>query len=194
MIEVQNTIVSEDIFSKEFVCNLSKCKGACCTQGDSGAPLKKEELAILDEIYPKIKPLLSPKGIAAIEKQGKYVLDKDQEWGTTLVDNQECAYVVYKEDGTNICAIELAYAQNIIDYKKPISCHLYPIREKETKSGFSLLNYDRWDICSDACSLGKELSVSVFGFSKEPLIRRFGEDWYKEMQEVEQELHKQNRI
>lgn len=186
MFQIGNTLVSEDVLSEEFVCNLSKCKGICCVEGDSGAPLNEDELPILDDIYEDIKPYLRPEGIEAIEKNGKYERDSDGEWVTTLVNGGECAYVIFDENGITKCGIEKAYEDGVVDYKKPISCHLYPIRLKEYKK-FTAVNYHVWDICSDACALGKELKVNVVHFLKDALIRKFGQEWYDELVKVDQE-------
>jgi hypothetical protein len=186
MFQLGKTIVSEDILEKEFVCNLSACKGACCIDGDAGAPLTKEETRILEEIYPKVKPFLRKEGIAAIEGQGTWVTGTDGDLETPLIDNKDCAYVIF--DGkTALCGIEQAYNQGLLDWKKPVSCHLYPIRVKDFTE-FAAVNYDRWDICSDACALGKELEVPVYKFVREALIRRFGQDWYNELERVAAEL------
>jgi len=188
MFQLGKTIVSEDILEKEFVCNLTACHGACCVDGDAGAPLNEEETKILDEIYDKVKPFLRPEGIAAIEAQGKWVVGTDGELETPLIDNKDCAYVIF--DGkTALCGIEQAYNQGEVTWKKPVSCHLYPIRVKDY-SEFAAVNYDRWDICSDACALGKELEVPVYKFVKEALIRRFGADWYTELEKVAEDLKK----
>src|SRR6476660_984400 len=188
MFQLQKTIVSEEIIENDFVCNLSACKGACCVDGDAGAPLSQEETQILVDIYPKVKPFLRPEGIAAIEEQGAFVIGSDGEYETTLIDGKDCAYVIF--DGkTALCGIEQAYNQGIVDWKKPVSCHLYPIRVKDF-SEFAAVNYDKWEICDDACSLGKELEVPVYKFVKEALIRRFGEDWYAELEKVAAELKK----
>lgn len=182
MFQVGNAIVSDEILENEFVCNLSACKGQCCVDGDAGAPLDKEETAILDQIYDKVKPYLRQEGIASIENQGKWIIGEDGDFETPLVNGSECAYVIF--DGkTALCAIEQAYNEGVVDYKKPISCHLYPIRIKEY-SQFSAVNYHHWHICDDACSLGKELEVPVYKFLKGPLIRKFGEDWYEELEQV----------
>lgn len=182
MFQVGNTIVSDEILENEFVCNLSACKGQCCVDGDAGAPLDKEETAILDQIYDKVKPYLRQEGIASIENQGKWIIGEDGDYETPLVNGSECAYVIF--DGkTALCAIEQAYNEGVVEYKKPISCHLYPIRIKEY-SQFSAVNYHHWHICDNACSLGKELEVPVYKFLKGPLIRKFGEDWYKELEQV----------
>lgn len=182
MFQLGNTIVSEDVLEKEFVCNLSACHGACCVDGDAGAPLTEDETKILEHIYPKVKPLLRPEGVAAIEAQGTWVVGTDGDLETPLIDNRDCAYVIF--DGpTALCGIEQAYNQKLIDWKKPVSCHLYPIRIKEFSS-FSAVNYDKWDICDPACTLGKELEVPVYKFVKEALIRRFGADWYAELETI----------
>ncbi|MFM2266184.1 MAG: hypothetical protein RLZ77_1604 [Bacteroidota bacterium] len=185
MFQLGKTIVSEDILAKDFVCNLSACKGACCVDGDAGAPLSKEETAILESIYPQIKPFLRPEGIAAIETQGSWTTGTEGELETPLIENRDCAYVIY--DGpTALCGIEQAYNQGVVSWKKPVSCHLYPIRVKDFTE-FAAVNYDKWDICSDACELGKELQVPVYKFVKEALIRRFGIDWYTELEQVAEE-------
>ena len=180
MIEVKNTLVHEDIVSENFVCNLNKCKGICCIEGDSGAPLERSELAILDEIYPIIKPYMTEKGIAVIEEFGTYVKDFEGDYTTPCVDtNKECAYVIM-ENGITKCSIEKAYEEGKVGWKKPISCHLYPIRITNYPE-FEVLHYDRWNICSPACSFGNELKVPVYQFLKEPLIRKYGADWYQEL-------------
>jgi hypothetical protein len=184
MIEVGKSIVARNVFKKEFVCNLSACKGECCISGDAGAPLEDDEKQILEQVYDKVKPYLRPEGIEAIEHQGTSVFDKkDNEFETPLINNAECAYVVYGDDGSALCGIEKAYNDGHIDWPKPISCHLYPIRIK-SYSEFDAINYDVWDICSDACTLGAELSVPVYRFLKDPLIRKYGTEWYSDLVEI----------
>ena len=190
MIQIDDKLISEDLFSEEFVCNLAKCKGICCVEGDAGAPLDEDETKILDEIYPKIKPYLRPEGIQAIEEQGTYTLDFEGDLVTPLVNNAECAYVIFDEKGYTKCAIEKAYEDGVINWQKPISCHLYPIRITEY-SNFSAINYHEWDICSDACTLGKELGVKVYQFLKKPLIRKYGEDFYQTLSETAEEWEKE---
>lgn len=183
MIEVFNTLVDEDLLTESFVCNLDKCKGACCVEGDAGAPLEKSELAILEEIYPLVKPYMTEKGIQAVEESGTWVKDYDGDYTTPCVDgNKECAYVMW-EGGISKCAIEKAHFDGKIGWKKPISCHLYPIRITAYPE-FDVLHYDRWNICSDACSFGRELKVPVFRFLKDPLTRKYGEAWYNELEEA----------
>ena len=180
MMKIGDVLVSDDIRDKEFVCNLEKCKGACCVEGDYGAPLEEAELQILQDIYPKVKKYMSAEGINAVESQGTHVLDDDGDWSTPVIGGRECAYAVYDKKGVLKCGIEQAYNDGKIGWKKPISCHLYPIRVTQ-KKGFEALNYHKWHICSPACSLGKELQVPIYKFLKEPLIRKYGEAWYDEL-------------
>lgn len=191
MFQIGKTIVSEDVLEKEFVCNLSACKGECCIDGDAGAPVEDGEVEILRSVYDKVKPFLRPEGIAAIEEQGTSIYGDDEEYETPLIEGGECAYVIY-ENEMALCGIEKAYNEGLIDWKKPISCHLYPIRIKQFSS-FEAVNYHKWHICSDACTLGKELGVPVYKFLKDPLIRKYGEDWYKELELVAGEWTKSKR-
>ncbi|MCL6266835.1 DUF3109 family protein [Flagellimonas myxillae] len=186
MFQIGKTIVSEEIIDNDFVCNLNACKGACCVDGEYGAPLENSETEILENLYEKVKPYLRPEGIKAIEEEGTYVKGEDGEWETPLVNKSECAYVVFDENGITKCGIEAAYLDGAIPWKKPISCHLYPVRTREY-SEFTAVNYHRWEICDAACTLGKELKVPIYKFVKEALIRKFGEDWYTELEEVAKE-------
>ncbi|MHA3045380.1 DUF3109 family protein [Riemerella anatipestifer] len=189
MIQIEDKLISEDLFSEEFVCNLSKCKGACCIEGDAGAPLEQSEVKILEDIYPKIKSYLRPEGIKAIEEQGTSVEDFEGDLVTPLIDNRDCAYVIFDENGITKCGIEKAYEEGAIDWQKPISCHLYPIRITEY-STFTAFNYHEWKICSDACALGKELKVPVYKFLKTPLIRKYGEGFYQTLTEAAEEYER----
>ncbi|HEV7381521.1 MAG TPA: DUF3109 family protein [Dyadobacter sp.] len=182
MILIDNTCISDDIEDQLFVCNLDKCKGACCVEGDSGAPLEQDELAILDEIYPIVEPYLTEAAKAVIAKEGTYTTDFEGDYVTPVIDNRECVYAVYNEKGMLKCAIEDAYNDGKISFKKPISCHLYPIRITKYEQ-YHALNYDRWDICSPACDFGKELGVPVYKFLKEPLIRAYGPGWYTQLED-----------
>lgn len=183
MIILQNTVVSDDLKDKFFVCNLEKCKGACCVEGDLGAPLEEGELTILAENYEAIKPYLSAAGVQAIEEQGLYIKDWEGDFSTTTIGNRECAYAIYDDNLTLKCGIEQAYLDGKINWKKPISCHLYPIRITKY-DGFEALNYDKWQICNAACSFGQDLGVRVYQFLKEPLVRKYGEDWYQELEKL----------
>jgi len=180
MIKVGEVLVSDDIKEKEFLCNLTKCKGACCVEGDFGAPLEPDELRILEEIYPEVKPYLSQKGIGVIEREGAHTIDDDGELCTPIIEGRECVYAVYDEKKILKCGIEQAYNDGKIDFKKPISCHLYPIRITKKKN-FEAVNYHKWYVCSDACALGKELQVPLYKFLKDPLTRKYGQGWYEEL-------------
>lgn len=192
MIQIERTIISEDIIENEFVCSLNACKGACCIEGDAGAPVEEAELKILNNIYEKVVPYLTEEGRESIEKQGTYIKGEDGDWETPLINGGECAYVIRNEKGWALCAIEQAYNDGKIDWKKPISCHLYPIRLQEYSS-FTAVNYNRWHICDDACTLGKELQVPIYKFVKEALIRKFGNAWYEELELVVEHLKEEKK-
>ena len=184
MIALGHTLVSEDVFDKKSVCDLNACKGECCVAGDSGAPLNKNELKVLDSVYPLVKPYMNQKGIAAVEKQGTYILDGDGDYTTTLVnEGAECAFVYFDNKNIAKCAIEKAYLEGKVDWKKPISCHLYPIRITEYKE-YDAVNYHNWHICKPACECGQQLNVPVFKFLKDPLTRKYGAEWYEELESV----------
>jgi len=188
MIAIDQTLISEDLLEKKFVCDLNACKGACCVAGDSGAPLDKEELPILESLLDKIKPYMVKKGLAAIKKHGAFVIDGDGDYTTTLVsEGAECAFVYFDETSTAKCAIEKAYYDGVISWKKPISCHLYPVRISKHK-GYDAVNYSKWDVCKPACVCGEKLDVPVYKFLKEPLIRKYGKDWFKQL-ELSAKLH-----
>ncbi len=187
MFQLGKTIVSEDIIEKDFICNLNACKGACCVDGDAGAPLEEDEAKILQEIYPKVKPFLRREGIKAIEKQGVFITTEDGELETPLINNTDCTYVNFDDRGIALCAIEEAYNQGDVSWKKPVSCHLYPVRVKDY-SEFSAVNYHKWQICDDACGLGAALQVPIYKFVKEALVRKFGEDWYMELEKVAHDI------
>ncbi len=176
---IENAVISDDVADQFFVCELSKCKGACCVEGDIGAPLEVDELQILKDIWPQVRPYLTQKGIEVIEKEGVYVMEEG-EAVTPTINHRECAYAVYDEKSVLKCGIEQAYLDKKIDFPKPISCHLYPIRITKYDE-YDALNYDRWNICSPACYNGKTLGVPVYQFLKAPLIRKYGEDWYRQL-------------
>jgi hypothetical protein len=187
MFQIGKTIVSEEILTEDFVCNLSACKGACCVDGEAGAPLADGERQILLDIYPRVKAYLRPEGRAAIEKDGVYVKGDDGEWETPLIENNECAYVVFTGDGTAQCGIEKAYKEGAVRWRKPLSCHLYPVRITEYTK-LVAVNYHKWEICDPACALGSELKVPIYKFVREALIRKFGSAWYAELEQVAREL------
>ena len=187
LVEIQNKIVSTQIFERQFVCDLTACKGACCIEGNGGAPVTKEEVDIIEANLDKILPYMRSEGIAAIEAQGVVYEDEDFEPATTLVNDKECAFVYFDQTNTAKCAIEKAHREGQIDFIKPISCHLYPIRTKQFNE-YTALNYEKWDICEPACACGEKLDVPVYKFLKEPLIRAFGPEFYKELEIVSREL------
>lgn len=179
MINLEDKIISIDIFEKQFACNLKACKGACCVEGDSGAPITKDEQKKIKKIYKNIKPYMTKKGISEIEKKGIAIMDFEGDLTTTLVKNKECVFVYY-ENGISKCAIEKAYLEKKTDFKKPISCHLFPIRIKKY-SDFEAVNYEKIKICSSACNHGSKLKIPLYEFLKEALTRKYGERWYKKL-------------
>lgn len=183
MIIIQGKIVSDELVEEQFLCNLNACKGACCWEGDAGAPLEEEELSVLVDIQEKIAPYLSPAGQAAIHQEGIYTFDEEDEtFRTPLIDNGPCAYMTLDQGGKAQCGIEKAWQEEKIDFRKPISCHLYPIRiTHNPKIEFEALNYDRWDICSAACTKGKQAQLPIYQFVKEALIRKYGAGFYDEL-------------
>ncbi len=177
MIQIGNTLISDDLADKHFICDLRKCKGACCVKGDAGAPLTAEEVLLLPEIIDKIIPFLRKEGAKAIEQQGTHILDTENETVTPLIQGKECAYVVF-EKGIAMCGIEKAYIDGAITFRKPVSCHLYPIRIRKYEQ-FIAVNYDKWTICEPARQKGEKDSIPLYEFVKDALIRRFGNTWYR---------------
>lgn len=181
-------LVSDEIIEKQFVCDLARCKGGCCEDGDAGAPLDDRELQIVGDIYEKIKPYLSDKAIAEIERKGKYVHSEEFGWVTPTLgsDNEICVYGHRDERGIIKCAFEEAYKDGVIAWKKPISCHLYPVIAKKGKPGeYETVNYaPRETLCKPACGLGQKLKVPVHEFLKEALIRKYGEEFYELLDRV----------
>lgn len=187
LIEIDDKIISTEIFSQKFVCDLQACKGACCVEGDAGAPLTTEEVEEISSNLNAILPYMTPEGITAVENQGVSYLDEENEPVTTLVNGKECAFVFRDENGITKCSIEKAFIENKINVNKPISCHLYPIRVKKFGE-YQALNFEKWNICEPACACGSKLNVPVFKFLKEPLIRAFGKQFYEELEIVEKEI------
>jgi len=180
MVQIGEAIVSRDIFETQFVCDLSKCKGMCCVYGESGAPLTDDEIVILQETYPKLKPYMTQKGVEVVEQHGVYDTDFDDDKVTRLVSDSEDCVFACNEEGVYYCAIEKAFLNGDIDFRKPVSCHLYPIRITKYNA-FEAVNYNCWDICSDALKLGKETATPLHAFLKEPLIRKYGAEWYEQL-------------
>lgn len=178
MIEIDNVLLSDEIVQEQFVCDLNKCKGGCCVDGDAGAPLENDELQQLNEVYSMVAPYLSKEARKKIETEGKYIYDQEFGWVTPTLNNGMCVYGVVDKSGIVKCGIEQAFYDEKISWKKPISCHLYPIRIKKTLKG-DLVNYEpREDLCSAACLLGKRLKIPVYQFVKDAIIRKYGNDFY----------------
>jgi len=178
----QHTLISEDILEKEFVCNISQCKGACCSEGDYGAPLAADEIGKINDNLEAIKLFMSEAALQKLDNEGFHEQDPEGETVTKCISQKDCIFAVH-ENGIYTCAIEKANTAGVSDFRKPVSCHLYPVRESQV-GDFTALNYDKWSICSPACSLGEQLKVPVYVFLKGALTRRFGQDWYDELDEI----------
>jgi hypothetical protein len=179
MIIVDEAYLSDDLLNVCFSCDLSACKGACCVEGDEGAPLTEEEISLLEDEIDYIKPYMNTEGIAVIEELGVFDYGSSGEYVTPLVNHRECAFVVF-ENEIALCAIEKAYRDGKTKFVKPVSCHLYPIRIK-TYATFDAVNYHKWEICGDALKKGKKEKNPLYVELKEPLIRKYGKDWYKNL-------------
>ena len=181
MIAIGNILVSDLVVEEQFVCDLTKCKGGCCEDGDAGAPLDEDELALLAKHFDAVKPYMSPEGIKEIQRQGKYVYDQEFGWVTPTINGKICAYGYKDKQGIVKCAIEQAFNDEKIDWKKPISCHLFPIRIKKSKRGKNeYVNYEpREDLCAAACKLGKKLKVPAYVFLKDAITRKYGAEFYE---------------
>ena len=186
MIAIDNVLISDAVVEAQFVCDLMKCKGGCCEDGDAGAPLEKEELQIINDIYETVKPYLTEEGIRWIEKHGRYQYDRDFGWVTPTINNKMCVYGHRDQYGIIKCGIEQAYRDGKIEFKKPISCHLYPVIVNKGKKGaFDRVNYEpRETLCNPACVQGKKLKVPVYQFLKDPLVRQVGDEFYKALEMV----------
>ncbi|MEN8117776.1 MAG: DUF3109 family protein [Bacteroidota bacterium] len=189
MIEIGRTILSRDIFEKRFVCDIQQCKGACCIEGDSGAPLTDEEAIIIESEYSTFKEHLPRKHKKEIEKQGFSVIDSDGDLVTPLVNNRQCVYSFYDKQGILKCAIEKAHFEGKLEFRKPVSCHLFPIRITEYKR-FDAVNCQELDICKPGKTCGIAQNTPLYKYLKEPLIRKYGEEWYKEVEIAAEHLKK----
>jgi hypothetical protein len=190
MIEIDDKIVSADLLRECFACDISRCKGICCVEGDAGAPLELDEVDILEQKYESYAKYMTEEGRREVEKQGFMVVDTDCDYTTPLVNNAECAYA-FTENGITYCAIERAYRNGECSFLKPISCHLYPIRVTQFSNGSYGLNYHRWAVCHDAVECGKKLGLPVYKALREPIIRRFDEEFYKALECAEELLKEQ---
>lgn len=189
MLYIQDTLISLDVVDQHFICDLDACKGACCVQGDYGAPLSADERAILQDIFEDIRPYLEPSGVMLLEQRGLSEWNEEPQFhGTPLHPDGACAYLSY-QDGIAMCGIERAYQAGATHFRKPLSCQMYPIRvSKNEETGWEAWNYDKWDICSAACTLGKKEQVLIYQFLKEAIIRAKGLDFYEELDEAAQHI------
>lgn len=184
MIIIDDIIVSDEFRDARFCCDVQKCLGACCVEGDAGAPLKEEEISIIEDAIEEIEPYMREEGIVVIEKRGIFDYDESGEYVTPLINDKDCAFVFY-DKGIAKCAIEKAYDEGKIDFQKPISCHLYPLRITKSKN-FEAINYHKWFICEPARTFGKKEEIPLYKFVKTPLIRAYGQEWYdKLVKEIE---------
>ncbi len=193
MLQVQDVVVSFDVLKEKFLCDLSACKGACCIEGDAGAPVELDEVEKLEEVLPLIEDELSPEARAVIDEQGVVYVDQEGDLVTSIVNGKDCVFTCYDDKGCCYCAIEKAFREGKTDFMKPVSCHLYPIRVKDFGE-FKGVNYNRWDVCKAAVLLGQKENLPVYKFLKEPLIRKFGAEWYEELETAVEELKKQGML
>jgi hypothetical protein len=188
ILEVGGILISSEILTECFCCDYEKCKGICCVEGDAGAPVTMDEIAGIEDSLDTVWPMLSASAQSVIDRQGVAYTDKDGDLVTSIVRGKDCVFTCY--DGDNcLCALEKVFREGKTKFCKPISCALYPIREKRFEGGLVGLNYNRWAVCADAVKKGKELHLRVYQFLKEPLIRRFGEAWYQELCDVAKEFN-----
>ena len=192
MIAIDHVLVSDEIVSEQFVCDLNKCKGGCCVDGDAGAPLDEEELRHLDEVIAEVLPYLSEESRHELDRQGRYIHNKEFGWVTPTIGGSVCVYGIRDGQGVVKCGIEQAFRDGKISWKKPISCHLFPIKTEKSRNGKTeYMNYlPRTDLCKAACKLGKKLKVPVYVFLKEPIIRRYGEEFYRALEAAATHLGK----
>lgn len=183
MIQIQDTLISDDLFEVHFVCDLCKCKGQCCVDGESGAPITREEFTEINEILPAIWNDLTPKAQELIKQQGIAYTDSDGELVTSIIQGEECVFASFDANGVCKCTIDSAFREGRIAVQKPVSCHLYPVR-LHNYADFTAVNYHRWSVCQPARKLGRKEGVPLYQFLREPLIRRFGESWYREVCEA----------
>ena len=193
MLQIGDVVVSFDVLKERFLCDLSACRGACCVEGDAGAPLELDEVARIEEVLPLIWDELSPEAREVIDRQGVAYVDEEGDLVTSIVGGKDCVFTCHGADGCCYCAIERACREGKTDFLKPVSCHLYPIRVKDFGE-FRGLNYHRWDVCRAAVLLGRREDLPVYKFLREPLVRKFGEAWYAELETAVEELQKQGLL
>ena len=193
MVQIQDTIVSFDLFQEYFCCNFTHCKGACCVEGAAGAPVLRDEGEKLEEAYEVVESEMTPDARAVVEEQGVVYNDRDGDLVTSIVNGKDCVFASHDENGNCICLIDKAYREGRTTWRKPISCYLYPVRLRKV-GDFIGVNLHKWDVCSSAFIKGRRKGIRAYEFLKEPLIERFGEEWYKEVLLVAEELKKQNML
>lgn len=194
ILQVGDVLLSSDILTEHFCCDLDACGGACCIEGDAGAPITKEEERELERVLPAVWHDLDPRAQKVLNKQGVSYRDPEGELVTSIVGGKDCCFTCYNEKGICLCATDRAHREGRINWSKPISCYLYPIREKRLSNGLIALNYDRWTVCHPAVKLGRELQLPIYQFLREPLIRRFGEAWYAELEQLVASLKEEGVI
>lgn len=181
MLIVGDVLISDELIDKCFCCDLAQCGGACCVEGDSGAPLAPEEVADLDEHYPVFQKYMTEEGVATVEQIGEtFVFDGQGEFSTPLIESDKSCAFSFREDGICKCAIEKSFLNGEIPFQKPISCFLYPVRASKVGK-YIALNYHHWDICKSACKKGTDLQIPIYQFLKESLVRKFSSEWYEEL-------------
>ncbi len=193
VVQIDDTLVSTDCLTEKFCCDLQACKGICCVEGDAGAPVELDEVAAMEAALPAVWPLLSASAQAVIDRQGVVYTDEEGDLVTSIVNGKDCVFTCYDENGHCLCAFEKAFREGKTSFYKPLSCHLYPIRLKKIGDGVAL-NYHRWEVCRMAVEKGRQLGLPVYRFLKEPLVRRFGEAWYAELESAVEELKAQKYI
>lgn len=193
MVEIQDTLVALDVFREKFCCDLSACKGACCIEGDAGAPVKIDEVVELEDAADLVWDELSAQAQSMIDKQGVVYTDPDGDLVTSIVNGKDCVFTCYDDKGCCFCAIDKAFREGKCAFRKPVSCYLYPIRLSKV-GDMTAVNYHRWDVCKDAVALGEKLGLPVYKFLKEPLIQVFGQEWWDEVDTVAGELKKAGYI
>lgn len=196
MIAIDNVLVSNEVIEDQFVCDLHKCKGGCCVDGDAGAPLENSELKEMDAVFEAVLPYLTEESKTELARQGKYVYDREFGWVTPTINGSVCVYGIKDTMGIVKCGIEQAFNDGKVKWKKPISCHLFPIRIKKSRDGKTdFVNYEpREDLCSAACSLGKKLKVPVYVFLKDSLVRKYGLSFYEALEASAIHFNRESKI
>lgn len=191
MLQIQNTLVSLDLIERYFCCDLDACLGQCCIDGDAGAPVTEAECEAIRRVLPEVEPLMLPRGVEEVRENGVSYIDQEGDLVTAIVDGRNCAFSCYAPGGKCLCALEQAWSRGLTDFRKPSSCHLYPVRLKTLRDGTVAVNFHRWKICRPAEALGRKLGMRAYQFLKDPLTARFGKEWYDELCLTAEEYIKQ---